>query len=296
VNAGGGVVECAPNFSQGRDPAIVDEIGRAAAGVEGAWLLDITSDADHNRSVLTFAGKPESVAEAALAAAAVAVRRIDLTKHAGVHPRAGAADVMPIVPVSGATLRDCAELARTIGRRIWEELRVPVFLYEAAASAPERRRLENVRRLERLGVEPDIGEGRHPTAGAVVVGARDFLIAWNINLRTRDLEFARKVAREIRESSGGFACVKALGLRLESRGETQVSMNLTDFRRTPLHVVFEAVAEKCRERDVEIAGSELIGMIPEAALAGSRGHDLRWMNLRPELVLEKRLRELGAIE
>ncbi|HWD99755.1 MAG TPA: hypothetical protein VG345_11985, partial [Bryobacteraceae bacterium] len=133
------------------------------------------------------------------------------------------------------------------------------------------------------------------TAGAVVVGAREFLIAWNINLRTRDLEFARKVAREIRESSGGFACVKALGLRLESRGETQVSMNLTDFQRTPLHVVFDAVTEKCRERGVEIAGSELIGMIPEAALAGSRGHDLRWMNLRPALVLEERLRELGAI-
>jgi glutamate formiminotransferase len=273
----------------------VDEIARAAASVKGAWLLDTTSDADHNRSVLTFAGKPESVAEAALAAAGVAVRRIDLSKHSGVHPRAGAVDVVPIVPVCGATFEDCAKRARAVGRRIWEELRVPVFLYEAAALAPDRRRLENVRRLERAGAEPDIGQGRHPTAGAVVVGAREFLIAWNINLRTRDLEFARKVARAIRESSGGFACVKALGLRLDSRGETQVSMNLADFRRTPLHVVFDAVAEKCRERGVEIAGSELIGMIPEAALAGSRGHDLRWINLRPQLVLEERLREVGAI-
>jgi glutamate formiminotransferase len=273
----------------------VDEIARAAASISGAWLLDTTSDADHNRSVLTFAGNPGSVAEAVLAAAAVAVRRIDLSRHMGVHPRAGAVDVIPIVPVCGATLDDCAAVAGSLGQRIWEELRVPVFLYETAARAPDRRRLENVRRLERAGAEPDIGEARHPTAGAVVVGAREFLIAWNINLRTRDLEFARKVAREIRESSGGFACVKALGLRLDSRDETQVSMNLTNFRRTPLHVVFDAVAEKCREGGVEIAGSELIGMIPEAALDASRGHDLRWLNLRPQLVLEERLRELGAL-
>jgi glutamate formiminotransferase len=295
VNSGGAIVECVPNFSEGRDPAVVDEIARAAASVEGAWLVDTTSDADHNRSVLTFAGNPESVVEAVLAAAAVAVRRIDLSKHAGVHPRAGAVDVVPIVPVCGVSLDECAAVARSLGQRIWEELRVPVFLYETAALAQDRRRLESVRRLERAGAEPDIGKARHPTAGAVVVGAREFLVAWNINLRTPDLEFARKVAREIRESSGGFACVKALGLRLESRSETQVSINLTDFRKTPLHVVFEAVAEKCRKGGVEIVGSELIGMIPEAALADSRGHDLRWLNLRPQLVLEERLRKLGAV-
>jgi len=290
------IIECVPNFSEGRDLRIVAAIARAAESVGGAWLLDTTSDADHNRSVLTFAGNPESVVRGVFAATQAALQWIDLTKHAGVHPRVGVADVIPIVPVCGVSLEYCVALARELGRRIWRELRIPVFLYEAAAISHGRRRLENVRRLARAGAHPDIGQGRHVTAGAVVVGAREFLIAWNINLRTQDVEFARKVAREIRESSGGFPCVKALGLRLESRGETQVSVNLTDFRRTPLHVVFDAVAERCRAAGIEIAGSELIGMIPETALAASRGHDLHWLNLRPELVLEHRLRELGAIE
>jgi glutamate formiminotransferase len=290
------IVECVPNFSEGRDPRIVAAIAEAVASVEGAWLLDTTADPDHNRSVLTFAGKAESVMEAAFAAARVAVERIDMAKHAGVHPRVGAVDVIPFVPVCGVSLEHCAHLARRLGQRLWEALRVPVFLYEGAALSDDGRRLENVRRLARAGSEPDIGEGRHTTAGAAVVGAREFLIAWNINFRTRDLEFARNVAREVRESSGGFPCVKALGLRLESRGETQVSINLTDFRRTPLHVIFDAVAERCRAVNIEIAGSELIGMIPEAALEDSRGHDLRWLNLRPELVLERRLRDLGAIK
>jgi glutamate formiminotransferase len=289
------IIECVPNFSEGRDPRIVTATAQAVVRVKGVWLLDTTADPDHNRSVLTFAGKAESVVEAAFAGARLAVERIDLTKHEGVHPRVGAVDVIPLVPVYGASLEYCAALARGLGRRLWNEMRVPVFLYEGAALANDRRRLENVRRLARNGAEPDIGEGRHPTAGAAVVGAREFLIAWNINLRTRDVEFAGEVARAIRESSGGFPCVKALGLSLESRGETQVSINLTDFRRTPLHVIFDAVAERCRAVGTEIAGSELIGMIPEAALEGSRGHDLRWLNLRPELVLEARLRELGVL-
>lgn len=289
------IVECVPNFSEGRDPSIVAAIAHAVTTVQGVWLLDTTSDADHNRCVLTFAGKPEGVAEAAFRAACVAVERIDLTSHAGVHPRVGAVDVIPFVPVCGASLEPCVELAHALGQRLWDALRVPVFFYEAAALSGERRRLESVRRYARSGAEPDIGVGRHETAGATVIGTREFLIAWNINLRTRDVEFARKVAREIRESSGGFPCVKALGLSLESRGETQVSINLTDFRRTPLHVIFDAVAERCRDANVRIAGSELIGMIPEAALEASRGHDLHWLNLRPELVLEARLREVGAI-
>jgi glutamate formiminotransferase/glutamate formiminotransferase/formiminotetrahydrofolate cyclodeaminase len=290
------IVECVPNFSEGRDPNVIAAIARAVESAEGAWLLDTTSDPDHNRSVLTFAGNPESVARAAFAATHAALERIDLTKHAGVHPRVGAADVIPIVPICQLSLNDCAALARDLGRRIWNELRIPVFFYEGAAIIDDRRRLENVRRLARAGARPDIGEGRHATAGAVVIGAREFLIAWNINLRTRDVEFARKVAREIRESSGGLSCVKALGLRLESRGQTQVSINLTDFRRTPLHTVFDAVAERCRIAGIGIAGSELIGMIPEAALEASRGHDLRWLNLRPELVVERRLRELGTVK
>lgn len=288
-------VECVPNFSEGRDPVIVERIAQAVERTREALLLDRTSDPDHNRSVLTFAGSPEGVVNAAVAAVAQAVASIDITRHAGVHPRLGAADVVPFVPVEGLTLPHCAKLARTAGQRIWDELRVPVFLYEAAALRPECNRLENVRRLAPEGLVPDIGSGRHPTAGACVVGARRFLIAWNINLRSRDLDFARATARDIRESSGGLSAVKALGLPLESRGEVQVSINLVDFEVTPLHVVFDAVARRCKAEGVEIAGSELIGMIPAAALDASRGHDLHWLNMRPELVIENRLRGANAV-
>lgn len=284
------IIECVPNFSEGRDAALVDELARAASSVAGAALLDRTSDADHNRTVLTIAGRPEAVAEAALAAVRAAMARIDLTKHTGVHPRLGAADVIPFVPVSGVTLEQCAELARGVARRIWEELRVPVYLYEAAARRPECARLENVRKLATSGsLAPDLGEGRHPSAGASVVGARRFLVAWNINLKSRDLAAAREIARAIRESSGGLPAVKALGFALESQGEVQVSINLVDFARTPLHVVFDAVERECRRRGIRIAGSELIGMIPAAALRDCEGHDLRWLNFRPDLVLENRI-------
>ncbi len=286
------IVECVPNFSEGRDPVIVAAIGQAVRELRHVTLLDTTSDPDHNRSVLTFAGAPLAVADAALAAVRAAVEKIDITRHAGVHPRIGAADVVPFVPVEDVSLTRCAELAREAGTLIWEQLRVPVYLYEAAAIHPERRRLENIRRLALSGLPPDIGEGRHPTAGACVVGARKFLVAWNINLRTTDPETARVIAREIRESSGGLAAVKAMGFPLAARGQVQVSINLVDFEVTPLHVVFEAVAERCRRRGIEVAGSELIGMIPQAALAASEGHDLHWENFRPELVLENRLRAL----
>ncbi|HVW84352.1 MAG TPA: glutamate formimidoyltransferase [Bryobacteraceae bacterium] len=278
-------VECVPNFSEGRDPVIVAGIAAAVARTPGASLLDKTSDPDHHRSVLTFAGSPEAVAKAALAAIGAAVASIDISRHAGVHPRIGAADVVPFVPLNGISLGECADLAGEVGHRIWEELRVPVYLYEAAALRPECERLENVRRRAPTGLAPDIGEGRHPTAGACVVGARKFLIAWNINLRTTDVKAAREIAREIRESSGGIPAVKALGLPLESRGQVQVSINLVDFERTPLHVVFDAVAERSRERGIEVAGSELIGMIPETALQASSGHDLHWENLAPERIL-----------
>lgn len=284
------VVECVPNFSEGRDPVIVSAIARAVAAVPGVVLLDTTSDQDHNRSVLTFAGDPGAVVEAAFEAVREAAAKIDMSRHAGVHPRIGAADVVPLVPVRDTTLEDCAALARALGKRIQGDLGVPVYLYEAAALREECRRLENVRRLAPAGLAPDYGTDRHPTAGASVVGARKFLVAWNINLRTRDLAFARQIAREIRESSGGLPAVKSIGLPLESRGEVQVSINLVDFERTPLYVVFDAVKERCEAKGVEIAGSELIGMIPAAALASSEAHDLRWENFRTELVLENRLR------
>jgi len=287
-------VECVPNFSEGRDPLIVDGIARAVAETPYIRLLDQTSDFDHNRSVLTFAGTPEGVATAAFEAVRVAAATIDVTRHRGVHPRLGAADVVPFVPVAGVSLRDCANIACTVALRIWEDLAVPVYLYEAAALRPECARLENVRRLAPEGLPPDFGTGRHPTAGACVVGARKFLVAWNINLRSADLSAARGIARAIRESSGGLRAVKALGLRLESRGEVQVSINLVDFETTPLHAVFDAVSCECRQRGIAIEGSELIGMIPAAALEASRGHDLQWLNLRPELVLENALRRTNA--
>jgi glutamate formiminotransferase len=282
------IVECVPNFSEGRDGAIIASLGNAA----GALLLDTTWDVDHNRSVLTLAGLGDAVAAAAFECVRVAARLIDLSGHAGVHPRLGAADVVPFVPVSGVTLVECAELARTTARRIWEELRIPVYLYEAAALRPECVRLENVRKLALNGLVPDFGEGRHPTAGACVVGARKFLIAWNINLLSTDVAVARKIAREIRESSGGLPGVKAIGLPLRSRAQVQVSVNLVDFERTPLYVVFDAVSDQCKALGIEIAGSELIGMIPSAALASSAGHDLKWENLRPDLVLENRLQQI----
>jgi len=284
------IVESVPNFSEGRDPLIVASIARAVSAAPGVTLLDTTSDQDHNRSVLTFAGAPRAVADAAFLGVREAVAKIDLSRHAGVHPRLGAADVIPLVPVEGTTIEDCATLARTLAARIWEELGVPVYLYEAAALRPECRRLENVRKLAPAGLAPDFGTGRHPTAGASVVGARKFLIAWNINLRTTDLAAAREIARSIRESSGGLPAVKSIGLPLESRGQVQVSINLVDFERTPLYEVFDAVKSKCDARGIEIAGSELIGMIPGAALRSSHGHDLQWENMRPELVLENRLR------
>jgi glutamate formiminotransferase len=272
-------IECVPNFSEGRDPVVVAGIADAVRGTEGAKLLDTTSDPDHNRSVLTFIGSPEAVGEAAFRAVRVAAERIDLRKHAGVHPRLGAADVVPFVPVG------CAELAHAVGERIWRELEIPVYFYEAAARRSECLRLENVRLMAPAGLAPDIGGAPHPSAGVCVVGARQFLVAWNINLRSTDLAAARAIARGIRESSGGLPAVKAMGLPLASRREVQVSINLVDFKKTPLWVVFDSVARRCLAEGITIAGSELIGMIPEAALDGSRGHDLRWLNLRPELVL-----------
>lgn len=283
-------VECVPNFSEGRDRTVIVAIEHAVRTVPGALLLDSTSDVDHNRTVLTFAGEPSAVTEAALASVAEALTRVDLAKHQGVHPRLGVADVVPFVPVEDATLADCVSLAHQTGERIWNELHVPVYFYEAAARRPECARLENVRKHAKAGLRPDIGGAPHPTAGCCVVGARLFLIAWNIILETTDLHAAQSIAREIRESGGGLPAVKALGLAMPSRGKVQVSINLTDYRLTPLHVVFNEVAARCRESNIRVDGSELIGMIPEAALSATAGRDLHWLNMRPELILENRLR------
>jgi glutamate formiminotransferase len=280
-----GSVECVPNFSEGRDQRILLEIAAGILQTPRVALLDHSADADHNRSVFTFIGSPDAVLQAALAAAGTAVEHIDLNRHSGVHPRIGALDVAPFVPLTGTEMRDCVALARAFGERLWEQLRVPVFLYEEAALHPERRNLEQIRRLASEGATPDIGDARHPTAGACAVGARQFLIAWNIWLETADLNLARQMARAVRFSSGGFPGVKALGLPLESMGIVQVSINTTDFRATPLHRVFEAVRALATQAGVRVRGSELIGMIPQSALDLSAGHDLHWLNLHANRVL-----------
>jgi glutamate formiminotransferase/glutamate formiminotransferase/formiminotetrahydrofolate cyclodeaminase len=253
-------------------------------------LLDRTSDPDHHRTVVTFAGPPDAVERAAVEAAGAAVKEIDLNLHAGVHPRMGAIDVIPFVPVSGVMPAECAAMAGRVAEELWSRFRLPGFLYEWAAGG---RGLEDVRRAAFAGAAPDVGLGRHATAGAAVVGARRFLVAWNILLETRDVRVAMRIARKIRFSSGGFPGVKALGLPLESRGCVQVSINSTDFEATPLHVVLGAVESEAAGLEVGILGSELIGLIPERALELSAGRELRWLNFEPRMVLERAL-EKGA--
>jgi glutamate formiminotransferase len=299
------LVECVPNFSEGRDTAKIDAIVEAVASVPEVVLLDREADADHNRSVLTFAGPPAAVSEAALRSVERAVALIDLTKHQGAHPRIGAADVVPFVPIEGVTLEDCVRLAERVGTEIWNRLKVPVYFYEAAARRPERVNLENIRRgqFEALQKEmgtlaeraPDCGEAIcHPTAGAVVVGARKFLIAYNINLGTSDVGVAKRIAKTIRFSSGGFRYVKSMGVTLASRNLAQVSINLTDFEQTPVHLVFETVRREAERYGVPVVGSEIVGLIPKKALEMSAEYFLRCENFRPELVLENRIAEAVA--
>ena len=291
------LIECVPNFSEGRDMATIDAIQSAITSVAGVILLHRTSDSDHNRSVLTFAGEPTPVVEAAVRAAREASRLIDLNVHRGVHPRLGSLDVLPFVPLRGATLDDCVRFAHLAGERIWNELGVPVYFYEAAAKSPERTKLENVRRgqfeaLRELAVReprntPDIGGPHlHPTAGAVIVGARKILIAYNINLRSTDVALAKSIAKQIRSSSGGLPCVKALGLPLASRNLVQVSMNLTDFEVTPPHRVYREVERLAGEHGVEIEESELIGLLPRKALEMAAVDALRLTNFESKRIIE----------
>jgi glutamate formiminotransferase / 5-formyltetrahydrofolate cyclo-ligase len=318
------LVECVPNFSEGRRGEVVHALAQAVESVAGVQLLDRTSDADHNRSVLTFAGSPAAVAEAAQRAVAVAIGRIDMTAHEGQHPRLGAVDVVPFVPIGETSIEECVELAREFGRRIAEAHELPVYLYARAATRPEREVLADIRRpqfeglgelIGQPGHEPDFGPSRlHPTAGATVVGARPFLIAYNINLDTRDVELAKRIARRVRERSGGLPRVQALGLYLDDLACAQVSMNLLDHTVTPLWLVWETVGALARAEGVEVRESELIGLCPLAALlevADHAGADadaadeirlrhaaehLRIRDFRPSMALELRLAELAATE
>src|SRR5919198_5502628 len=243
------LVECVPNFSEGRDKAKVDAIVEAMK-MDGVYLLDREMDSDHNRCVITLVGEREPIQEAVIRGVGKAAELIDLNKHQGAHPRLGAADVVPFIPIEGVTLEDCVAMARHVGEEIWKRYQIPVYLYEAAATSPERQNLENIRRGQFEGIRdeiatnparrPDFGEPRvHPTAGATVVGARKFLIAYNVFINTPDVEIAKKVAKAVRFSNGGLRYVKAAGFLV--RGQAQVSMNLTDFEQTPIHRVFEAV-------------------------------------------------------
>jgi glutamate formiminotransferase len=291
------LVECVPNFSEGRKGETVERIARAIQSVKGTTVLNRHVDADHNRSVITFVGDPVAVVEAAVRAVATAAELIDLRTHAGEHPRIGATDVLPFIPVSGVTMDQCVALAHDAGLRIWCDLAIPVYFYDRAALRPNRFRLENVRGrgFEHLRAEigtnpervPDIGEPKlHESAGAVAIGARPFLIAFNVNLRTNDVAVARRIARAVRERDGGLPFLKALGFELPSRGKVQVSMNLIDFEQTSITRAFAAVESEAGRLGVQIAGTEIVGLIPRAALDRDAPYFPLLENFREELVLE----------
>lgn len=299
------LVECVPNFSEGRKVETIERIARSIESVKGAFVLGRHMDVDHNRSVITFVAAPDLIIDAALRAVGTAAELIDLRTHAGVHPRIGATDVLPFVPVSGVTMDECIAIAHEAGRRIWQELSIPVYFYERAALRPARVRLENVRGkgfeslLNEIAADPDrfpdVGEPRlHETAGAIAVGARPFLIAFNVNLRTNDLSIARRIARTVRERDGGLPFVKALGFELKSRGIVQVSMNLVDYQQTAIGRAFDAVHEAAAGEGVEIAGTEIVGLLPRAALDRTAAYFPLLENFRETLVLENLLEAIES--
>jgi glutamate formiminotransferase len=293
------VIECVPNVSEGADSARVGEIAAAVRAVPGVRVLNVSSDASHNRSVLTFVGDTEAVRAAVIALFEAALPRIDLTRHKGEHPRMGAVDVVPLIPIRGATAADCVALSRILGEEIAARFSVPVFLYEDSASSEARRNLADIRKGEFEGLaakmarpewKPDFGPDRpHPTAGAVAVGARAPLIAYNINLGTKDLAVADKIAKSIRHIGGGFRYVKAMGVELADRGLVQVSINMTNYRKTPLHRVFECVKSEAQRYGVPIVASEIVGLTPAEALYMAAEHYLQIENFTADLVLESKL-------
>jgi glutamate formiminotransferase/formiminotetrahydrofolate cyclodeaminase len=296
------LIECVPNFSEGRDKARVDAIV-AAMLRDGVYLLDCEMDADHNRSVVTLAGARGPLLEALLAGIGKAAELIDLNVQRGAHPRLGATDVVPFIPIEGATLDDCVRMARELGEQVWQRHRIPVYFYEAAATRPERVNLENIRRgqFEAIREEiatvearrPDVGEPRvHPTAGAVVIGARNFLVAYNVYLQSPDVEIAKKIAKAVRFSSGGLRAVKAIGL--EVRGQAQVSMNLTDTSITPMARVFEFVRREAARYGVMLQSSEIVGLVPKRALEDAAAWYLQVENFEPSMILENRLAAVVA--
>jgi len=293
------IVECVPNISEGRDEEKVKSCIQPIKNTPGVKLLDYSSDADHNRTVITFAGEPEACALAAFALAKECRKLIDLTKHKGEHPRIGAVDVIPFVPISEVTMDECVELAKKLGARLWEELQIPVYLYEYAASAPHRKNLADIRRGEFEGLpekmkdplwKPDFGgDSPHPTAGATVVGARNFLVAYNINLNTSDMKIGKKIVSCIREAKGGLVNVKAMAVWLEDRKQVQISMNLTNPFDTPMYRVFETVKMEASRYGVEIVGSEVVGLVPLGAIVNTVDYYLRLEDFKADQIIEVQL-------
>ena len=296
------LIECVPNFSEGARPEIIETIVAKVRESSGARVLDLQSDASHNRSVLTLAGDPDALSKAILALVDACVASIDLRAHRGEHPRLGAVDVVPFIPLEGATIADCVSLARKVGEAIAKTHNIPVFLYEDAASAPHRKGLEDIRRGQFEGLaaklkdplwQPDFGPSEpHPSFGAVVVGARMPLIAFNVNLNTDDVEVAKKIAKGIRHSTGGFRFVKAMGLIVDIKGRkvAQVSMNMTDFTKTPLFRVVETIRNEAARYGVAVTGSEIVGLVPAQALIDAAEHYLQLTDFSANQVLETKLR------
>jgi glutamate formiminotransferase len=296
------VIECIPNVSEGRRSGVVAEMADAIRVVPGVRLLDLSSDASHNRSVFTFAGDAAGVEQAVMALIERAVAAIDLRTHRGEHPRMGAVDVVPFVPIEGVTMAECIALAKKVGAAVADRFKIPVYLYEEASTNPARKNLEDIRRGEFEGLAakmatdgwaPDFGpRAPHPSAGAVVIGARLALIAYNINLATDRLDVAKKIAAAIRHSSGGYRYVKAAGFKLEDRGIVQVSMNLTNYEKTPIFRVFETVKREAERYGVSILESEIVGLVPSAAINAAAEFYLQIEGFKPDQVLENKLRQV----
>jgi glutamate formiminotransferase/formiminotetrahydrofolate cyclodeaminase len=296
------LVECVPNFSEGRRPEVITAIRDAIAAVDGVSVLDVSSDTSHNRSVITFVAPVETAVDAAFAGIRVAAERIDLCKHTGEHPRIGATDVVPFIPLEGSTMEDCIALARRLGERVGSELRIPVYLYERAATTPARENLADVRRGEFEGLReelgknparnPDFGPSQiHPTCGAIAIGARPFLVAYNIYLGpASNLQIAKSVAKAVRGSSGGFKYVKGLGLEVD--GQAQVSMNLVDTEKTPLHTAFDFVKMRAEAEGAQVTWSEIVGLVPERVLFDAAASHLQLRQFTPKQVLERQVGEV----
>ncbi len=295
------IVECVPNFSEGKDPEKIERIVATFRNKEGVKLLDYQQDPDHNRLVITAVGEPEALKEAVLEAVGVAVDVIDMRKHQGQHPRMGAVDVIPFIPVRNVTVEEAVELSRQVGNSVWEQCRLPVFLYEASASDPARKDLANIRKGQFEGMaekvkspewKPDFGETEiHPTAGVVAIGARTPLVAFNVNLDTSNMEIADSIAKAARHISGGLRYCKAIGVDLKERHMVQVSMNMTDFSKTPLYRVVELIRIEARRYGVNVVGSEIVGLVPMEALVNAASYYMGLENFTITQVLEARIME-----